>query len=380
MFSALFLRSGAHRFLCLGIGFASHSFAGVFAPLKQSCNFGHRALVRIAFRQQSRSIAEVERATFAMALLFFWRCDVFEEKKKPLAAGGTQGCFGKKPADAALLLDESQVKSIKPDVLSPAEIEGKAEALAVGKAGMSLSTMFVLAIAAGMFIACGATLFTLVQGDADLPFAVKRVMGGVCFSVGLMLVVVCGSELFTGNCLMVCGMGSKKVSLSAMLKNWVVVWVGNFVGSLLIAGLVFGSQMGAMNTGAVGDAMVSIALSKVTPDMFTLFCKATLCNFLVCLAVWMTFGARTLVDKIVACVMPITAFVACGFEHSVANMFFLFEGLFAKYAGYGSNLAVSQLDLASIFCNLGVVTLGNIVGGSILVGLLYWFAYARNKA
>lgn len=303
-----------------------------------------------------------------------------EEMKNLTTVGEMRVRSGERPVGSPLVLDESQVKSLRPDVLSPADIESKAEVLAVGKAGMSVPTMFVLAIVAGMFIACGATLFTLVQGDADLPFAVKRVMGGACFSVGLMLVVVCGSELFTGNCLMVCGMGSKKVSLGSMLKNWVVVWVGNFAGSLLLAGLVFGSQMGAMNDGAVGNAMVSIALSKVTPDMFTLFCKATLCNFLVCLAVWMTFGARTLVDKIVACVMPITAFVACGFEHSVANMFFLFEGLFAKCAGYGSNLAVSQLDLAPIFCNLGIVTLGNIVGGSILVGLLYWFAYARNKA
>lgn len=278
-----------------------------------------------------------------------------------------------------MTLDEAQVSQIKPDAVAPAGIEAKAEALAVGKAKMSLPTMFVLAIAAGMFIACGATLFTLVQGDADLPFVAKRLLGGVSFSVGLMLVVVCGSELFTGNCLMVCGLGSKKVSFGGMLRNWVVVWLGNFAGSLLIAAIVFGSQMGAMNSGMVGDAMVSIAASKVTPDALTLFCKAIMCNFLVCLAVWMTFAGRTVVDKLLACVMPITVFVACGFEHCIANMFFLFEGFFAKLAGYGAT-AASAVDLGPIFFNLGIVTLGNIVGGSILVGLVYWFAYARKAS
>ena len=280
----------------------------------------------------------------------------------------------------AVALDAAEIKVLKPDVLAPAEIEDKAEVLAVGKAGMNALTMFVLAIAAGLFIGCGATLFTLVQGDTELPFAIKRVMGASCFSVGLMLVVVCGSELFTGNCLMVCGLVSKKIKLSGLIRNWVVVWIGNFVGSLLLAVIVCGSAMAAMNNGAVGDAMVATAVSKVTPDALTLFCKAIMCNFLVCLAVWMTFGARTLVDKIVACVMPITAFVACGFEHSVANMFFLFEGWFAKLMGYGAGVAnVGSLDLGPIFYNLGIVTLGNIVGGSVLVGLLYWIAFARGK-
>ncbi|MGN0301497.1 MAG: formate/nitrite transporter family protein [Anaerotardibacter sp.] len=279
-----------------------------------------------------------------------------------------------------MALTEQEIKALKPDVLSPAEIEAKAESLSVGKAGMNGITMFVLAIAAGLFIGCGATLFTLVQGDTELTFALKRLIGASCFSVGLMLVVVCGSELFTGNCLMVCGLGSKKISLKGMLKNWVIVYVGNFIGSILLAGIVCGSAMAAMNNGAVGEAMCSIAISKVTPDAFTLICKGIMCNFLVCLAVWMTFGARTLVDKIVACVMPITAFVACGFEHCVANMFFLFEGLFAKMCGYGANLPnISMLDLGPIFYNLGCATIGNIIGGSIMVGLLYWVAYARKK-
>ena len=279
-----------------------------------------------------------------------------------------------------MAMDANDLKTVKPDVLAPAEIEAKSETLAVGKAGMDLISMFVLAIAAGMFIGCGATLFTLVQGDLELPFAIKRVMGASCFSVGLMLVVVCGSELFTGNTMMVTGLLSKKIGFAGLLRNWVVVWIGNLVGSIFLAAIVCGSAMAAMNSGAVGDAMVSIAVSKVTPDAFTLFCKGIMCNFLVCLAVWMTFGARTLVDKIVACVMPITAFVACGFEHCVANMFFLFEGLFAKMTGYGAAVAnVEALDLTSIAYNLCWATIGNIVGGAILVGILYWVAFARKK-
>lgn len=270
------------------------------------------------------------------------------------------------------------VKAVKPDVLAPAEIEAKAQTLAEGKAKMDGITMFVLAIMAGLFIGCGATLFTLVQGDTELPFAIKRVMGASCFSVGLMLVVVCGSELFTGNTLMVNALFSKKIGVAGLLRNWVIVWAGNLVGSLVLATLVCGSAMAAMNGGEVGNAMTAIALSKVTPDALTLFCKAIMCNFLVCLAVWMTFGARTLVDKIVACIMPITAFVACGFEHSVANMFFLFEGYFAKLTGYGT-VDLTALDLGPIFYNLGIVTLGNIVGGAIMVGAMYWLAFARNK-
>ena len=221
-------------------------------------------------------------------------------------------------------ITNSQVAALRTDALSPAEIEQKAESLAVDKATMAASKLFLLAVMAGAFIACGATLFTLVQGDTQLPFAVKRVFGAFCFSLGLMLVVCCGAELFTGNCLMVCGLCSKKIDVKGLLRNWCLVWVGNFVGSLIIAALVYGSNMAGMNGGEVGAAMVSIAAGKVSPDALTLFCKGIMCNFLVCLAVWMSFGARTMADKLLCVIMPITAFVACGFEHSIANMFFLF--------------------------------------------------------
>ena len=271
------------------------------------------------------------------------------------------------------MLSQENINSLKPDALSPAEIEAKAEQLAITKASMRFSRLFMLSVLAGAFIACGATLFTLVQGDTELPFAVKRVFGAACFSMGLMLVVCCGAELFTGNNLMICGLQSKKIGVKGLLYNWLVVWIGNFVGSLIIAALVFGSHMADMNSGAVGAAMVSIAAGKISPDALTLFCKAIMCNFLVCLAVWMSFAARTITDKIICVIMPVTAFVACGFEHSIANMFFLFEGLFAQMAGYAS----AGIALSGIFYNLLIVTLGNIVGGALLVGLVYWFVYAK---
>lgn len=278
-----------------------------------------------------------------------------------------------------MALDAQDIKALRPDALSPAEIEAKAETISIGKTTMSIPKMFALAIMAGLFIGCGATLFTLVQGDAELPFAISRVFGAACFSVGLMLVVCCGAELFTGNTLMICGVGSKKINWGGMMKNWVVVWIGNLVGSVLLAFLVYMSAMAAMNGGLVGDAMVNIANSKVSLAPETIFCKGILCNFLVCLGVWMSFAGRTIVDKIVCVIMPITAFVACGFEHCVANMFFLFMGFFAKLSGYGSSVDASALDISGIFYNLTFATLGNIVGGMVMVGLIYWFVYHKKN-
>ena len=269
--------------------------------------------------------------------------------------------------------------AIKPDCLAPAATEAKAEGVAEAKCKLEPFRCFVLAILAGMFIGCGALFMTYVKSDASLGFAAASVGGAACFSLGLILVVVAGAELFTGNTLMVCGLGSKKINWGGMLKNWVVVWLGNLAGSLLMAFLVYMSAMAAMNNGLVGDAMVSIATGKVTLAPETIFCKAILCNFLVCLAVWMSFGARTIADKIICVIMPITAFVACGFEHCVANMFFLFMGFFAKLAGYGAAIDAAALNLGGIFYNLTFATLGNIVGGMVMVGLVYWIVYHKKS-
>ena len=235
---------------------------------------------------------------------------------EPTANGPTAPEPPANEATRMFQLTDSHASMLRPDALSPAEIEQKAESLAPGKATMPAGKLFILAVLAGAFIACGATLFTLVQGDTQLPFAIKRVFGAACFSMGLMLVVCCGAELFTGNCLMVCGLGSRKINIKGLLRNWCIVYAGNFAGSLLIACLVYGTSMANMNGGEVGAAMVSIASGKVSPCALVLFCKGVMCNFLVCLAVWMSFGARTMVDKLLCVIMPAassTASRTCSF-------------------------------------------------------------------
>lgn len=288
-------------------------------------------------------------------------------------------CVMERLALGMACLDDSEVKALRPDALAPAEIEAKAEAVAIGKAQTPVAKTFVLAMLAGAFISFGALYFCVFLGDATLPFAVQRVAGGLCFCLGLVLVLCCGAELFTGNMLMVTALASRRISLAAMLKNWAIVWVGNLCGALMAVFLVYAAHIADMNGGGVGGAMISVAVSKVTPDWATLFFKGVLCNIFVCLAVWIGFSARTVVDKVVGILLPISAFVACGFEHCVANMFFLPMGLLAKTAGYASSVDASALDAGGIFMNISAATLGNIVGGAIFVGLAYWFVYAKKE-
>ena len=277
-----------------------------------------------------------------------------------------------------MALEEQELNRIQPDHLAPAAIEAKAEAVAVTKAAMPAGRMFVSAMLAGAFIAFGATYFLTFLGDTGMPFAVQRIVGGICFCLGLVLVLCCGSELFTGNCLMICGKLSDKIRWGGMLRNWVIVYFGNMAGALVIVFLVFMANTMAMGGGGVGDAMVSVAASKITPNWWTLMFKGILCNTLVCLAVWIGFASRTIVDKVVGIILPISAFVAIGFEHSVANMFFLPMGWAAQAAGYGTATAFT-IDFAGILYNLTAVTIGNIIGGCILVGCAYWFAYRKRS-
>ena len=279
-----------------------------------------------------------------------------------------------------MAMDQSDVKALRPDALGSAEIEAKAETLAVGKAGMAGAKCFVLAMLAGAFIAFGATYFLVFLGDSAVPFAAQRMVGGICFSLGLVLVLCCGAELFTGNMLMVTGLASKKIKIGGLVRNWVIVWLGNLVGSLIVVALIYWCGVGAMNGGAVGDAMVSVAVGKVTPAWLVLMAKGIMCNVMVCLAVWIGFSARTVVDKVLGIMLPISFFVAAGFEHCVANMFFLPTGLLMKSAGFGAAVAnAGALDVTAILFNLSAATVGNIIGG-VLVGLAYWFVYARNSA
>lgn len=271
-------------------------------------------------------------------------------------------------------------QSISVDALSPAQTEAKAETLGISKGSMPAGRMFVAAMLAGAFIGFGAMFFCLFTSDSPLPFAVQRAGGGACFCLGLVLVLCCGAELFTGNSLMVCSLFSKKIGAGQLARNWAIVWLGNLAGSLVVVFLVCASQMGAMNGGAVGTTMVNVASSKASLAPATIFAKGILCNVLVCLAVWIGFSARSVVDKVLGIFLPITAFVACGFEHCVANMFFLPTGLLMKSAGFGAAVAnAGALDVTAILYNLSAATVGNIIGG-VLVGLAYWFVYARNKA
>ena len=274
-------------------------------------------------------------------------------------------------------LSPDQVAALSPSALAPAQIEEKVESAAVAKAGMDRARCFVLAMFAGAFIGMGGAFFGLVTADATLPFAATRVLGGFCFCLGLQLILCCGAELFTGNALMVCGLLSKKVTLGGVLANWGLVWLGNLAGSVLVALLLFLANLQGMNGGAAGDAFVSLAAGKATLGWTTVFFKGIMCNVLVCLAVWIGFGTKSVADKLLGIVLPITAFVAMGFEHCVANMFFFSMGLLCKSAGFAAGSVADSLTAGGVACNLVFSTLGNVIGGALLVGLGYWFAYHK---
>ena len=277
-------------------------------------------------------------------------------------------------------IDELKAVFPKPDQLAPADIEAKAEALGVSKTKMSFKQSFMLSIMAGAFISMGAMFFLLIVSDSVLPFAAQRLIGGCLFSLGLLLVVVCGAELFTGNTMIVMSAASKKISWSAVLKNWVVVFLGNLVGSLIMVGLVFLSYYQGMNGGAVGTTIVSVAAGKMSPGWLTLFAKGIMCNFLVCLAVWIAYGSKTVADKMLGILLPIAAFVACGFEHCVANMFFLPFGILLASVGIApAGIDPSTVSWAGALWNWSASVPGNIIGGALFVGMAYWIAYHKKE-
>ncbi|MDO4182292.1 MAG: formate/nitrite transporter family protein [Coriobacteriia bacterium] len=280
-------------------------------------------------------------------------------------------------------MTEEQPNIPDPTCLSGTALEQKAEAIAAGKASNETARVVALSVLAGMFIASGALLMTVVKSDATLSFAAASVLGGVCFALGLITVIVAGAELFTGNNLMVMAALSGTIGWKAVAKNWVVVWLGNLAGSLLVVALAFFANTGALNSGAVWTTMMSVAVSKINLDWWVILLRGIGCNFLVCLAVWMGFAGKSVVDKIFTTIFPVMAFVALGFEHCVANMFFLPMGLAAKaFSGVdASGIAnIDVLNLGGIAYNICFATLGNIVGGAVLVGLLYWIAYRKKKS
>jgi formate/nitrite transporter len=262
------------------------------------------------------------------------------------------------------------------DVFSPKEIAARVETIGVAKAHLPLIPMLMLSVLAGAFIGLGALYFVIVKSDPDLGFAAKQVLGGATFSLGLILVIVAGAELFTGNNLLAMAWADGKISTGELLRNWVIVCGGNFIGAVGIALLVFLSHHAEMNNGGIAQEYIRIASAKVALPFWTAFFKGILCNILVCMAVWMAFAGRSVIDKVVAIVFPISAFVAAGFEHSIANMFFIpLAMLLQNFDNIGVNS--NTITLAGFFGNLVPVILGNIVGGSVLVGLVYHLIYRR---
>lgn len=262
------------------------------------------------------------------------------------------------------------------DAFSPTEIAAQVEKIGVVKARLPLLSMLMLSILAGAFIGLGALYFVLVKSDPSLGFAARQVLGGVVFSLGLLLVIVAGAELFTGNNLLVMAWADGKISTLELLRNWAIVCIGNFIGAAGLALLVFLSRHPEMNNGAIGQQYLEIAAAKVTMPFWTAFFKGVLCNVLVCMAVWMALAGRSVIDKAVAIVFPISAFVAAGFEHSVANMYLIPLAMLLETFGK-TGTATHTITWFDFFGNLGPVILGNMIGGSVLVGLVYHVIYRR---
>jgi formate transporter len=275
------------------------------------------------------------------------------------------------------------------DPLLPQAMAEKCEALGAEKAGRDALSLFVLAILAGAFVGFGALFSTVtVAGFGnDIPFGVLRLLAGVTFSLGMILVVIGGAELFTGDNLMVMAWAGRRIGPGALLRVWALVYAGNLVGAVATAVLVMGSGQFEMAGGAVGLAALSIASAKAELGWLEALLRGVLCNTLVCLAVWLTFSARTVTGKVLVVVPPIAAFVAAGFEHSVANMYFFPAALFIEAFAPDSFWtaiahtpdAFSALTWGAALANLLPVTIGNVIGGGLLVAGVYWFVYLRGR-
>lgn len=274
------------------------------------------------------------------------------------------------------------------DALLPPDMAVACEAAGAAKAARDEMALFVLGLLAGAFIALGAIFMTVVlTGAGDLPWGVARLLGGLVFSLGLILVIVGGAELFTGDSLMIVACAGRRITVVSLLRAWLVVYLGNIAGAVGTAALVFLSGQYGFAGGAVGKTALAIASAKAALPTVELFFLAVLCNVLVCLAVWMSFGARSVADKVLVIVPPIAAFVAAGFEHSIANLYFLPYALAIKawappefWTAIGQGAAAyAALTPGAAVHNIAVATIGNLIGGSLMVGAVYWFVYLRRR-
>ncbi|EPC01020.1 formate transporter [Litchfieldella anticariensis FP35 = DSM 16096] len=256
------------------------------------------------------------------------------------------------------------------DAYQPDQIARRVESMGVAKARADALTLLVLAVLAGAFISLGALFFTMVVTDSSLGFGVTRLLGGLSFCLGLVLVVIGGAELFTGNNLLAMAWASQLISTRGVLRNWGLVYLGNVIGCLGTVMLVVWADIASLGGGAVGETALQIVRAKADLPLSEAFARGILCNVLVCLAVWLAMGGHSVTDKILALLLPISAFVTLGFEHSIANWFFLPLGLVLDEQG--------TVTLTASLSNLVVVSAGNIVGGTLLVAGVYWLAYLRN--
>jgi formate transporter len=305
-------------------------------------------------------------------------------------------------SDSRSLDEDRAPQAVTIDTIMPSDMAARAEESGVRRASMDLVTMLVLSVLAGAFISFGAIFATTVGAgtipiiatdggtvfSTGLPYGLARLLTGVVFSLGLILVVVGGAELFTGNNLIVMAWASGKVKTRDLLMNWLVVFAGNCIGAVATAGLMFYTTQYTFGAGAVGLTALTTANSKAALAFIPALTLGIMCNALVCLAVWMCFSARTTIDRVVTIVPPVAAFVAAGFEHSIANVYFIPMGLFIK-AGAGDefwgSIGKTAADFPALtwtnflFGNLVPVTIGNIIGGSVLVAAVYWFVYLRKR-
>jgi formate transporter FocA len=292
--------------------------------------------------------------------------------------------MGAMESDYSASEEYSQAMSV--DALLPPDVARKAEEVGVKKATAPAVQLFVLGVLAGAFIALGAIFATTITAGGELGFGVSRLLGGLVFSLGLILVILGGAELFTGNNLIIMAVASGRVRVAQLLRNWGIVYIGNFVGALGTAFIMLLAEQYTQGGGALGARMLTIGAAKTQLDFVPAIALGVMCNVLVCLAVWLCLCARSATDKVLVILFPITAFVAAGFEHCVANMYFVPKALLVKaFAGeeFWSSIGASTADFGGltwssfVIDNLIPVTLGNIIGGSLLVGVVYWFVYLR---
>ena len=279
------------------------------------------------------------------------------------------------------------IPEISFDDYSPSEMEKRVESASISKTKLGFLSLFMLAFLAGSFIALGAEFYTIVTFDSELSYGLTKLIGGLAFSLGLILVIVAGAELFTGNNLIMMGLASRVVTFRQMLKNWGISYIGNFIGSISVVILMYFTNLWKIEGYLLGASAVIIANDKINLTFLEALSRGMLCNILVCLAVWLCFSARTVVSKILAIIFPITAFVASGFEHSIANMYFIPMGILlknnsaitSKVFEISPNIDLERLNTLGFLGNLLPVTLGNIIGGALMVAVVYWLIIVLPK-